>query len=366
MSVMLLPRDENQQIANLLYDLSDVHRPSPRYWGYKQAARQIRQIPWSLADLTEREILSIPTIGPATYRVIRDVLTTGGSAGVEQAIAESGKERDIDQRRALRRNFLSQATVQRILKQSMPDVIQLSDYRGDFQMHSTSSDGYDTLEKLIEACRDRGYDYACITDHSHGLPIAKGMGLATMRQQMADIDLLNERYRGRFRLFKGVEANILADGDLDLQLEERRGLELVLASPHSSLRKLQDQTMRMLEAVSRPGVHILGHPRGRMFNLRSGIVADWPRVFERARETGVAVELDGDTSRQDLDFELAVVARDIGCLFTLDSDAHGGDQLSMADHAIAHARLAGIPADRIVNCWEPDRILEWACRAWQR
>jgi histidinol phosphatase-like PHP family hydrolase len=363
---MLPARDENQQIANLLYDLAEVHRSSPRYWGYKQAARQLRRIPWLLADLTEQETLSIPSIGRATYRVIREVLSTGRSSTVERAISESGKVREVNERRAFRQNFLSQAMVQRILKEPMPGVVEVSDYRGDFQMHSTSSDGSDTLEELIEACRDRGYHYACITDHSHGLPIAKGMSLVTMRRQMADIDGLNELYRGRFRLFKGVEANILADGDLDLQLEERRGLELVLASPHSSLRRRQDQTTRMLEAVSRKGVHILGHPRGRMFNLRAGIVADWPRVFERARETGVAVELDGDTSRQDLDFELAAAARDAGCLFALDSDAHGGDQLFMADHAIAHARLAGIPTDRVVNCWDPDRLLEWACCAWQR
>lgn len=363
---MVPPHDENQQIANVLYDLAEVHRPSPRYWGYKQAARKVRRIPWRLSDLTEREILTIPTIGPATYRVIREVLTTGGSPGVERAVAASGKERDIEQRRAFRRNFLSQAMVQRVLKESMPAVVQVSDYLGDFQMHSTSSDGYDTLDELVEACLDRGYRCACITDHSHGLPIARGMSLATMRLQMADIDEINARYGGRFRLFKGVEANILADGDLDLQLDERRGLELVVASPHSALRKREDQTRRMLEAVSRPGVHILGHPRGRMFNLRAGIVAEWPAVFERASQTRVAIELDGDTSRQDLDFELASTALDAGCLFALDSDAHEAGQLFMADYAIAHARLAGIPADRIVNCWEPDRILEWACGAWQR
>jgi histidinol phosphatase-like PHP family hydrolase len=357
--------DKTQQIANLVYDLAEAHRPSPRYWGYKRAARTIRQLPWPLSDLTEREILTIPAIGPATYRVIREVLTTGRSQGVERAVTESGKGRDIEQRRAFRHNFLSRAMVHRILKESRPGALQVADYLGDFQMHSTSSDGYDTLDELVEACRDRGYRCACMTDHSYGLPIAKGMSIETMKQQCAEIDAINARYGDAFRLFKGVEANILADGKLDLQPDERRGLDLVVASPHSALRKRDDQTGRMLEAVSQPGVHILGHPRGRVFNLRAGIVADWPRVFERASQTRVAIELDGDTSRQDLDFELAVAARDAGCLFALDSDAHGADQLFMADYAIAHARLADIPADRIVNCWEPDRILEWAQARWQ-
>ena len=167
-------------------------------------------------------------------------------------------------------------------------------------------------------------------------------------------------------MFHGVEANILVDGRLDMQPEELKLLDLVVASPHSSLRKTIDQTERMLAAVSLPGVHILGHPRGRIFNSRLGIIADWPAVFRQAAATGVAVELDGDVSRQDLDHRIARAAKKAGCVFALDSDAHAGDQLWMADYAIAHARLAGIPPSRIVNCWPPDEILAWAAKAWQR
>jgi putative hydrolase len=163
-----------------------------------------------------------------------------------------------------------------------------------------------------------------------------------------------------------VEANILIDGRLDMQPDELRELDLVVASPHSSLRKAVDQTERMLKAVSLPGVHILGHPRGRIFNLRMGVIADWPTVFKAAAKTGVAIELDGDTSRQDLDYRIAQAAKKAGCLFALDSDAHAGDQLWMADYALAHARLAGLPADRIINCWPVDRIQEWAAAAWDR
>jgi histidinol phosphatase-like PHP family hydrolase len=96
------------------------------------------------------------------------------------------------------------------------------------------------------------------------------------------------------------------------------------------------------------------------------VIADWPKVFRKAAETGVAVELDGDVSRQDLDFALAIVAAKAGCLFALDSDAHAADQLWMADYALAHARLAGIPPDRIINCWPVDRLIEWTERAWTR
>jgi histidinol phosphatase-like PHP family hydrolase len=139
-----------------------------------------------------------------------------------------------------------------------------------------------------------------------------------------------------------------------------------MAAPHSMLRKTIDQTARMLAAVSLPGVHILGHPRGRIFNMRGGVIADWPAVFRKAAETGVAIEIDGEVSRQDLDFSMAEAAKEAGCLFALDSDAHSADQLWMADYAIAHARLAGIPAERVVNCWPAGKILEWAAKAWDR
>ena len=184
--------------------------------------------------------------------------------------------------------------------------------------------------------------------------------------QRAEIKALNQKYRRDFRLLQGVEANILQDGRLDMLPDELRELQLVMAAPHSLLRKTMDQTARMLEAVSLPGVHILGHPRGRIFNLRAGVIADWPVIFKKAAETGVAIELDGDVSRQDLDFRIAREAREAGCLFALDSDAHAADQLWMADYAIAHARLAGIPAKRVVNCWPAEKILEWAAEAWGR
>jgi histidinol phosphatase-like PHP family hydrolase len=115
----------------------------------------------------------------------------------------------------------------------------------------------------------------------------------------------------------------------------------------------------MLAAVRTPGVHILGHPRGRMYGSRAGVRADWDRVFAAAGEEQVAVEIDGDPSRQDLDFELARRALAHGCLFALDSDAHDANELSCAETALAHARLAGVPPERIINCWPADELLQW-------
>jgi putative hydrolase len=116
----------------------------------------------------------------------------------------------------------------------------------------------------------------------------------------------------------------------------------------------------MVAAVTQPGVHILGHPRGRMFGSRPGVTADWDRVFAAAADSGVAVEIDGDPSRQDIDFALAAQAVKAGCLMALDSDAHSGRELIYAETAIAHARLAGIPKSRVINTWPVARLLEWS------
>jgi len=364
-----IAEDSNQQIALLLLDVAEVYRPSPRYFGYKQASRAVRRHPEFLASLSEREILKIPGIGPASARIIREFLQEGQSPTVERIVTENGKAREIATRAEFRRNFLSMAMVQTVLAAAPAQfrgALTRSDYLGDFQMHSRGSDGADTVAMLARACIKRGYRMMCVTDHSYGLPIAGGMTIDEMRAQRAEIDAVNRKHGDSFRVLRGVEANIRNDGTLDMQRDELRELELVVASPHSNLRKAIDQTDRMLAAVSLPGVHILGHPRGRVFNLRAGVIADWPAVFATAARMDVAVELDGDVSRQDLDFRIATAARKAGCLFALDSDAHAGDQLWMADYAIAHARLAGIPAERIINCWPVDRILEWAEGAWRR
>ena len=147
---------------------------------------------------------------------------------------------------------------------------------------------------------------------------------------------------------------------MDVEPADRPRFDIVVAAPHAGLRSADDQTARMLAAVATPGVHVLGHPRGRMFGSRPGVTADWPRVFAAAAALGVAIEIDGDPARQDLDDDLARAADAAGCLFALDTDAHAVNQWRYADIALAHARLAGIPADRVVNTWPLDRLLDWA------
>ncbi|MBS1817004.1 MAG: DNA polymerase/3'-5' exonuclease PolX [Acidobacteria bacterium] len=356
--------DTNRLVASLLRDLAAAQTSEQRRWGYKRAAAAILDLPEPLERYVESDgsLRKIPNIGPSSTRVILEVLRTGRSATVDAALAESPTRTraDVDRRRAWRSNFLSGAQVAAALRDPTLRGPRPSAYRGDLQMHSTWSDGREPIVALADACLSRGYRYCAITDHSYGLPIAHGVSMEDLRRQHAEIDAANARYAGRFRVLKGIEANIRADGTLDMTEVERADLEIVVASPHSALRSAADQTARMISAVQQPGVHILGHPRGRMFSSRPGIQADWEAVFRAAADADVAIEIDGDPSRQDIDFELARVAVRAGCLIALDSDAHAPGELAYAEIALAHARLAGVPSSRVINTWSLDRLLAWS------
>ena len=353
--------DVNAVAAGYLRDLAYSQTSQQKMFGYKRAAAAVLALEEPLTSLAGpgRRLARISGIGPASERVILEVLDSGTSPTADAAVHLSGRAADIARRRTLRSHFLSRAEVLRILRDPSFDGPALGDYRGDLQMHSEWSDGTPSLAEIVEACLDRGYTHSAVTDHSHGLKIAGGMSMADAAAQREAMARLNERYQGRFRVIAGIEANIGADGTLDLSADEAASFELVLAAPHSKLRRSEDQTARMLAAVATPGVHVLAHPRGRITGSRAGVIADWDAVFAAAVQHGVAIEIDGDPSRQDLDFSLAARALAAGCLFALDSDAHTTSQLAYAETALAHARLAGIPPERIVNCWTTPRLLEW-------
>lgn len=354
--------DVNALVGGLLLDLALAQASPQKKWGYKRASRAILTLDVSLSDLRASHQGALPRIsgiGPASARVIDEVLTSGASSIVEDAVAGSPQRSDIERHRGLRQHVLSRAEVLRVLTAPELDGPRREDCRGDLQMHSEWSDGKPTVSEIAAACHSRGYEYAAVTDHSYGLKIARGMSMKNAAAQRRAIDDVNAVQAGQFRLLQGVEANIGPDGELDLSAEEAATFDIVLAAPHSRLRVADDQTDRLVRAVEHAAVRILAHPRGRMAGSRVGVVARWDAVFAAAEARGVAVEIDGDPSRQDLDFVLAGQALRAGCLFALDSDAHTTEQLAYADTALAHARLAGIPADRIVNCWPLPRLLAW-------
>ena len=353
--------DVNAAVAGYLRDMAFVQSSRQKTFGYKRAAAAVAALETPLSEFIESggDPTKIHGIGPSSARVIREVLEGAASPSVERAIDESGRREDIQRRRALSRHFLSRAEVLRILRTAPATALRKDDYRGDLQMHSEWSDGAATLVEIRRACQKRGYEYAAVTDHSHGLRIAGGMSMEDAASQRKALVKANARPSGGCRLLQGIEANILADGQLDLSDAEARTFDIVLAAPHSQLRKTDDQTARMIAAIENPAVRILAHPRGRMAGSRAGVMARWNEVFAAAARRGVAIEIDGDPARQDLDHTLARDARDAGCLFALDSDAHTTGQLEYAETALAHAVLAGIERDRVVNGWPLSRLLAW-------
>jgi putative hydrolase len=355
-------QDRNIVAAGLLQDLALLQGSERSAFGYKRAAKALAAgIDRSVIDLIEEGTLrDVPFVGVSSERVVSELVMTGRSASVDAKVDASSQRGEVEKRRRFRRAYLSRHAMRIALDAPLAaSIVSTRTYRGDLQMHSTWSDGVESIETLAEAAQALGWSRIGVTDHSYGLPIARGLSMEAALRQHREIDRVNEQLDGRVRVYKGVEANILVDGALDLQEEERRVFEYVIASPHSQLRKDTDQTARMIAAVKLPGVAILGHPQGRMYNSRPGITADWRTVFREAAARDVAVEIDGNWHRQDVDYELAAIALEEGCLFALDSDAHSIPEFPFTDYSIAHARIAGVPADRVVNCWDESTFDAW-------
>ena len=279
--------DVNAVVGGYLRDLAFAQSSQQKMFGYKRAAAAIMALEVPLPDLVGPDggLPRIAGIGPGSTRVIREVLETGESPTVEAAIEQCDRREDIERRRQLRRHFLSRAEVRRVLSEPAFSGPTLQQYRGDLQMHSEWSDGSPTVQDIADACVQRGYQYAAVTDHSYGLKIAGGMSMAEAAAQREAIDAVNARCGNQFRLLQGIEANIDAAGQLDLSSDEAATFDVVLAAPHSRLRRNEDQTDRMLTAIAHPAVRILAHPRGRITGTRAGVIANWDTVFASAART---------------------------------------------------------------------------------
>ena len=357
--------DANARVSTALRELAAAQASRYKAQAFKRAAAVVLSLDRPIDTLLGpgETLPVIPGVGPASARVILDILRTGTSSRVDREVSSSTRHTEIARARASGSRLLSRAEILRVLgTPAAPGVLSPEDYLGDLQMHSVWSDGSETLPELVRGCRARGYAYCAITDHSHALVAAGTRSLATVRRQHLAIDAINRRAGQTFRLLKGIEVNIKNDGSLDVEPTDLASFEVVLVAPHSGLRSATDQTARMRRAIRTPGVHVLAHPRGRMGGTRGGVSADWDRVFAAAAEAGVAVEFDGSPARQDLDYVIAERARAAGCLFAVDSDAHRTAELPFVDFAMAHARLAGIPADRVINCWPLGRLRAWLRR----
>ena len=237
--------------------------------------------------------------------------------------------------------------------------------RGDCHLHSDWSDGGSPIDEMVVTALELEHDWMVLTDHSPQLRVANGLTVERLTKQLAIVDGVNRSLGERFRLLKGIEVDILDDGGLDQTDAMLAKLDLVTASVHSKLRMNRaPMTKRMVAAVSNPRVNVLGHCTGRLVTGSRGTRPqsefDARAVFEACAEHDTAVEINSRPERCDPPDELIAMALEIGCLFSIDSDAHAPGQLDMKAYGCERAERLGVPWDRIVTTWDADRVLAWA------
>ena len=232
---------------------------------------------------------------------------------------------------------------------ALPDLVQLADLQGDLHCHTTTTDGRDDIETMARAAQAAGLTYLAITDHSQALAMANGLDEARALAHARAIREVNARLDG-ITLLAGIECDIRADGSMDLADDCLAQLDIVIASLHSALnQEPQQMTDRLLRAIACPWVDVLGHPTGRLILKREGHKADMTRVIEAAAATGVALEINSQVDRLDLDDLHARRARDAGARIVIDSDAHSTAALGQVRWGVTVARRAWLTAADVLN-----------------
>ncbi len=243
---------------------------------------------------------------------------------------------------------------------TLPVLVEESDLRGVLHVHSTWSDGQNTIRELVEACIARGLTYVGLTDHSKTAAYAGGLNEDDLRRQQEEIDRLNEEYADRIRILKGTECDILRDGSLDYADDVLASLDFVVASIHSLFNlSPEEQTRRMLHAISNPYVDIIGHPTGRILLGREGYSLDLDSVIDAAAEHGVCIEINAHPSRLDLDWRYLHRARDKGIKIPIDPDAHVIEGLDDMRYGVGIARKGWLRASDVLNTMSTDALLDF-------
>jgi histidinol phosphatase-like PHP family hydrolase len=334
----------NTDVAELLAR-AGADAEGHRARAYVGAARTALMWEEEAADLVaqERPLTELERIGPSLARRVREWIER------DQAVPEAP---------AVRRDFSGFAAARRALARA-PERAAL---RGDLQMHTVYSDGAETVADMALEGAARGYDYVAITDHSQGLKVAGGMDEATLARQAEEIARVNRALSDEgvpLVVLHGLEMNIGLAGEGDMEPAALAGLDLVLGSFHSALRRAEDQTDRYLAALRNPLIDVIGHPRGRKFNTRLGLVADWRRVLEEAVARGKAVETDAYPDRQDLNRDILRIAAELDAFVSIGTDAHNTSEMRFVDVGVAATLEAGVRPERILNYLSAEELERW-------
>ncbi|RLI07466.1 DNA polymerase/3'-5' exonuclease PolX, partial [Candidatus Bathyarchaeota archaeon] len=239
----------------------------------------------------------------------------------------------------------------------LPRLVREEEIRGDLHIHTKWSDGTGTIEEMAQKAMSLGLEYIAICDHSKSMGIARGLDEARLRKQMAEIDKLNERLEG-FRVLKGIEVDIKADGSLDLPDSVLKDLDFVVASIHSGFKADERQmTERMIRAIHNDYVSTIGHPTGRIILRRRPYALNLDKVFEAAAEQGVMMEINAFPNRLDLNDVNAKAAKEHGIMMSIGTDAHAPNHMEFLNLGVAVARRGWLEPGDVINTLPVDELL---------
>jgi putative hydrolase len=345
------PRDPVDDLRRIAFYLERANEATYRVRAFRSAAAAIAKLP--AEELAERAaagtLAKLPGVGDVTARCIAESL-----AGEEPVY--------------LRRVRSTEGTDLPAAAAALRDAL-----RGDCHSHSDSSDGGSPIEEMALAAVELGHEYLVLTDHSPRLTVANGLSPARLRKQLDRVAALKDALPDGFRVLTGIEVDILEDGALDQEDELLARLDVVVGSVHSKLRDESPRmTRRMLAAIANPHLDILGHMTGRKVaaggegdkghragRTRPPSTFELEKVIEACLEHGKAIEINSRPDRLDPPKRMLTVAVEAGCLFSVDTDAHAPGQLDWLRNGCERAALCGVPAERVVNTWPMEKLLEW-------
>jgi putative hydrolase len=332
-------REPAEDLREIAFCLERALEPSYRVKAFRTAAAVVDGL--SRAELTTRAssgmLEELTGIGAVTALVITESLA-GEEPNYLRRVSTLGETPVSEGAAALR-----------------------SALKGDCHVHSDWSDGGSPIDEMARAARDLGHEYLVLTDHSPRLKVARGLSADRLRTQLDVVKSLNEEL-APFRILTGIECDINEDGSLDQEPSLLAELDLVVASVHSKLRMPSaDMTPRMVAAVSNPHTDVLGHCTGRMVKGKGRPESEFEAdiVFAACAQFDVAVEVNSRPERLDPPKRLLRLAVEAGCKVSIDTDAHAPGQLDWQHLGCERAYLTGVTADRVINSWSADELLDW-------